>query len=281
MSEQRITLDWREPVSASKRSYPSGCGVYAIRCAANGRFYIGSSVDLSVRLSRHFTTLRGGRHENTKLQRHFNKYGEASFVVEVLEMCGSDELDRIEQQWIDQHWHTKMLLNVQRTAGRPPSFDELEPEVRERKREAHRRSSTGRPVSEKLLALLAARRGASNPCFGTKWTPERLEHMRLRMSGAGSPSFGKTGAQSKIFGIKRSAETRQRMSENNRWRGKGSEHPDAKRCRRTEANGAVSEFFSANEAARQLGLGATTVSRWCRKERNPRDGSKWEYVDAC
>lgn len=262
------------------KRYPNGCGVYVIRCVANGRMYIGSSTDLATRLSKHFTSLRGGRHENKKLQNHFNKYGEVAFVCDLLESvdCKAD-LDKAEQRWIDRYWPTKRLLNTQRVAGRPPSFYELSPDVRERKRVAHAMSSTGRQPSQKLLAVLSARTGRNNPNFGTTWPEARRAQMSDRMSGNKNPSYGVRGELSPSFGVVRSDETRALMSKNNHWnRTPPGEHPSSRRCRRVLPDGSASEWGSAREAARALGLGLSTVGRYCNGERQPADGSVWSYA---
>lgn len=52
------------------------CGVYALRCDANGKMYIGSSTNMDRRIHEHMAALRFGRHPNPDMQADFNKYGE-------------------------------------------------------------------------------------------------------------------------------------------------------------------------------------------------------------
>ena len=276
MAERMAAALWNP-----EKRYPVGAGVYVIRCMTNKRFYIGSSGDVAVRLSRHFTLLRGGRHENPKLQNHFNKHGEEAFQCDLLELVGPDgSLDAAEQKWIDLYWRTGQLINIQRKAGRPPTFDELPPKVREEKREAHRRTSTGRPASERLRQLMRERVGASNPNYGTKLPPERVEAMRARMLGAGSPTFGKKGEMSALYGITRSAETKARMSDAQRTRAElRVGYTSSKQCKRVASDGTVTTYPSARAAARALGLALSSPHRWCTGLRHPSDGSKWEYID--
>lgn len=59
-------------------------GIYKITCTANNKFYIGSSVDLLVRLREHISHLRKNYHHSKLMQRSFNKYGEKSFKIEIL-----------------------------------------------------------------------------------------------------------------------------------------------------------------------------------------------------
>ena len=62
-------------------------GIYAIICRKTWRSYVGSSVDIDERLAGHFQCFRRKSHDNMGLQSDFNKYGEASFVTEVVDEC--------------------------------------------------------------------------------------------------------------------------------------------------------------------------------------------------
>jgi group I intron endonuclease len=60
-------------------------GIYKITCTENGKFYIGSSVDLKERIGQHKRALAQKMHCNRKLQRSYDKYGKDKFVFEILE----------------------------------------------------------------------------------------------------------------------------------------------------------------------------------------------------
>jgi group I intron endonuclease len=77
-------------------------GVYAIRNTVNGKRYVGSTTSsLRGRWRRHRRELNPGKHANRKLQRAWNKYGEAAFVFEVLETCEREDCVEREQRWMD------------------------------------------------------------------------------------------------------------------------------------------------------------------------------------
>ena len=67
--------------------------IYAIRCIENGKVYIGRTQDLERRMREHLTDLKKGNkrmdygrgYEPSDFQTDFNKYGEASFEVYLLE----------------------------------------------------------------------------------------------------------------------------------------------------------------------------------------------------
>ncbi len=79
-------------------------GIYSILNTANGKRYIGQSVNLSRRKSYHFNALRQNRHKNAHLQTAFNRYGSNNFVWSVLQVVdGNASLDALERFWISLH----------------------------------------------------------------------------------------------------------------------------------------------------------------------------------
>lgn len=76
-------------------------GVYRIRNTVNGKFYIGSSVNIRWRAHKHLSQLRRGVHRNAHLQASFNRHGEQAFCFEMVEVCDAADLLRCEQRHID------------------------------------------------------------------------------------------------------------------------------------------------------------------------------------
>lgn len=78
--------------------------IYKIRNVANGKFYVGSTVDARVRFQAHKRRLRKGTHQSPQLQAAWNKYGEDCFKFEiVVHVEDRDELLAVEQIWLDEH----------------------------------------------------------------------------------------------------------------------------------------------------------------------------------
>lgn len=77
------------------------CGIYEIRHLLTGRRYVGSSRKLGVRFADHRRLLRQGRHTNPRLQRAWNRDGEAAFRFTVLAVLERDELLASEQRLLD------------------------------------------------------------------------------------------------------------------------------------------------------------------------------------
>ena len=66
-------------------------GIYIISCTETDKVYIGESLNVSGRILKHFTNLRNKKHHNTILQNIFNKYGEDSMVVGILEWVNLED----------------------------------------------------------------------------------------------------------------------------------------------------------------------------------------------
>jgi group I intron endonuclease len=100
---------------------PRSSGVYKFTCTANSRVYIGSARNFRERIRKHLESARRGKHHSQLFQRSFAKYGEASFVYEVIEFCEPFQLVEREQFWIDFYKaaNPKHGLNILPNAASP------------------------------------------------------------------------------------------------------------------------------------------------------------------
>ena len=80
-------------------------GIYTITNTLNGKMLIGQSKNIEKRLIQHLTKLKGNYHENSFIQRAFNKYGENNFEFSILIECNETLLYSEEHYWCN-------LLNV-------------------------------------------------------------------------------------------------------------------------------------------------------------------------
>lgn len=77
--------------------------VYEIRCSVTGKSYVGSTNNSVGRMNSHFGLLKRGKHHSIKLQRAWDKYGEATFYFDLCDYGISRERIRdAEQRWIDR-----------------------------------------------------------------------------------------------------------------------------------------------------------------------------------
>lgn len=112
-------------VNKDNKNLKGICGIYKITNLKNGKFYIGSAVDLLRRVNQHYSELKRDCHYNTYLQRSFKKNGESNFVFEVVEFVDYVEnLLTREQFWIDttRCLDKKIGYNMSPTAGSTLGF---------------------------------------------------------------------------------------------------------------------------------------------------------------
>lgn len=78
-------------------------GIYQILNKSNGKFYIGSAVNIKRRWAVHVSTLNKGTHKNIYLQRAWNKhwFPEEIFEFKILEYCAIENLLEREQSYLD------------------------------------------------------------------------------------------------------------------------------------------------------------------------------------
>jgi group I intron endonuclease len=90
---------------------PKPAGVFQIKNTANGKLYLGSSLNLEGPLNGHKFMLGIGSHRNKVLQKEWNEYGPDKFVFEILAVVKvkddpnfnlSDELTLLEQIWLEE-----------------------------------------------------------------------------------------------------------------------------------------------------------------------------------
>lgn len=77
-------------------------GIYKIINKVNGKYYVGSSVDIPSRRNQHLRMLDKNRHTNVHLQNAWNKYGKELFHFVVVELLLESELLTREQFYLDE-----------------------------------------------------------------------------------------------------------------------------------------------------------------------------------
>jgi group I intron endonuclease len=126
-------------------SYPIATtrGIYTITNLLDGRYYVGSSLDLTKRLTSHKTKLKNNKHINKYLQNAWNKYGEANFKFEVilpLPDCDEETIRAIEHEILEREFDK--TYNIIKTVNL------TEDEIQRRRR---RKDNNRRKVAEDML----------------------------------------------------------------------------------------------------------------------------------
>lgn len=206
-------------------SIPESSGIYRITCSANGKFYIGSTINLRKRQYEHFRTLRHGTHNNPKLQHAWNKYGEQAFIFDVIEFVLPAILLEREQHWLDtlkpffniaistQSAHMGMKHTPESIAkisanrkGKPPHNlgKKHSPEAREKNRQAH----LGKKLSQETRQKMGQARIGNKINLGRKLSLEHREKIGMAQRGRkASPE-----SVEKRKGRKHTVEARAKMS---------------------------------------------------------------------
>ncbi len=76
-------------------------GIYKIINKIDGKYYIGSSVDIFTRWRKHREALKRNQHRNRYLQRAWNKYGINSFEFIIIEQVLQNKLEEVEQKHLN------------------------------------------------------------------------------------------------------------------------------------------------------------------------------------
>lgn len=80
-------------------------GIYKITNTVNNKVYIGQSIDIKKRWERHRIVAFNNNYPqyNCLIYKAFRKYGLDKFIFEVLEECGEEDLNRLENLYIEKY----------------------------------------------------------------------------------------------------------------------------------------------------------------------------------
>jgi group I intron endonuclease len=232
-----------------------GMGIYKIINVVNNKFYVGSAVNFSRRKTKHFSELRTNKHNNSRLQNAWNKYGEASFVFVIAEEVeDKDLLLEVENRWLKDHVGKEYCYNLGVDATAP------------------------------MLGMS----GEASPTWGRKRTPEELAAQSWK--GKSHSEESKQKIRGALIGHHVSTSTRTKISatlsgEGNYWYGK--KRPEfavkvSKPIRATKPDGLVVTYASIVSLRQDLGLKPPTVNRALKSgkalTRGPFTGWRFEYA---
>lgn len=199
-------------------------GIYRIRNKTNGKYYVGSSIDIEGRWREHKRDLDAGKHHDIYLQRAWCKYGEEKFAFEFVEkvLGGRKACLAREQEYLDGGFEQGILYNLApnaRGGGNKPSQ-----ETRAKMSKAHKgreitwgdkisKAKMGHEVTKESRqaqskSMKEWHRTHENPFKGRKHTEEAKAKLRKAhkgkklseehcakisraISGEGNPFYGK------------------------------------------------------------------------------------------
>jgi group I intron endonuclease len=155
------------------------------------RFYIGSTSNIGERWYNHLKELKSNKHQNPKLQYHFNKYGESDLQFSILIGCNKEDLLKQEQFFLDS---LNPWFNILKLAGGTSGKD-VSLTTRERMSKSHKGLNTwikGRKLTEEHKRKISlAFKGRIAPNKGVKMS----EETRMKMSKS---QIGNTNSKGNI-----------------------------------------------------------------------------------
>ena len=146
-------------------------GIYIILNTANGKCYVGSSIDVYRRLHGHRKTLERGNHCNCHLQSAWNTYGSSTFEFKVVALCSEVRLVDEEQKIMDgfQSRRPEKGYNYREAGNRGRHSPETKAKIRA--------SQTGRKHGLEMRTKISAAK------HGQKYTPETCARMSMAHVG--------------------------------------------------------------------------------------------------
>jgi group I intron endonuclease len=277
--------------------------IYRITCTANGKYYIGSTMNKHQRWARHRKDLRGGKHPNKHMQASWTAHGEAAFVFEVLEEVADAPLLFVaEQRYLDRCVGQADCFNWSRYAGAPMRgmsgpgtafFGRSHTDsAKEKLRVAAcgpNNANWGKQRSKETIAKIVEA-NKNNPWKGQKHTPESIA--KIAAASEGRPVSEETRAKRSLALKGREISTAQRLQtsrtlsgEGNFWYGKKRSEAFKEKIRRavvaTDAAGNSTIFNSITALRETLQLTAPTVNRALKSgaalTKGPQKGWRFSY----
>jgi len=146
-------------------------GIYKIVCLDNNKIYIGSSQTVRQRIINHKSDLRSNKHQNTHLQRAWNKYQENGFKFELIQYCDIEVLLEREQFYIDLYNCYKTGFNRMPQAASPRGrkYTEEEKQKRALTRKSPWNKGLKNPCSKEVVEEAQRKRNIKRELRGGAW----------------------------------------------------------------------------------------------------------------
>lgn len=171
-------------------------GIYKITNKVNGKFYIGSSIDIEDRCENHYYShrkmLNRGEHYNNHLQNAWNKYGEENFIFEVIELYPSsietkDKKNKtrlliLEQKYLDilTPWKKEIGYNISKNSSGGNLGDEVNKKISKASRIYRENNPNWHPLISKK-ARKKASESAKIRCANGIWeSPMKNEESKRK-----------------------------------------------------------------------------------------------------
>lgn len=143
-------------------------GIYKLFWEESGYFYIGQSINIENRFSRHKYLMTTNQNKSGFIQNVYNKYGLPKFII--LEECAYDDLNKREQYYLDLYFDDVKCCNLNKNAVSSKGY-KYSKETIERM---------------KILRQGCYKKGVENPNYGRKASLESRKKMSEAQKGGKS-----------------------------------------------------------------------------------------------
>lgn len=247
------------------------CGVYEIVNIANGKKYIGQSINILTRWKDHIKELNKNKSRCTLLQRAWNKYGADNFVFNILKKCNEDDLDYFETHYISLYDTINSGYNIESGGNKQKHLAES---TKKKIGDANR----GRKASEETRRKMSeSQKGEKNPMHGKHHTDETKEKIGMNNKGkTGHPCSEETReiCRQANLGKVLSQETKDKIGQANK--GNVPHNKDLRKVYFVELNRV---FDCVSDAAKELGLHSGCIKSCCEGTRHTCGGYHWRYYE--
>lgn len=158
-------------------------GIYIITNHITNKCYIGSAVNISRRWRQHRSDLKLQKHDNSYLQRVYNKYGKNCFTFDILCYCSINNLIYFEQKCIDL---LKPEYNLNKNVSSMLGFKHSDA-TKKKLSESHKgqipwcKGKTNVFSKETLEKMSLAKKGKDNHCTGRVVSKETREKISAKL----------------------------------------------------------------------------------------------------
>ena len=276
-------------------------GIYQIRNKVNGKLYIGSTSNFVRREKEHFNhgrCLKKCNHVNPYLQNAFNKYGEDSFVYEIIFFCSLENRLYYEQKYLD-YYGVDNLYNINGEACRPPSHKGIKKseETKRKMSNAQKRRNLSEDdrfrLKKYLLNMSEEKRNLmykrmSEAKKGTKFTEETKRKMSESRKGKKHTEESKMKMSKAQKGINCTEESKRKLSKAN----KGKKRTEETKMKMSNActtripiiaiiGSIESQFKSIKTCSLCIGVSQPSIRSFLKGEvKKPRHGYTFKYAEA-
>ena len=223
-------------------------GIYCIENIQTNKKYIGQSVSIEDRWSKHMSELNNGLHHNDYLQKAWNKYGKESFNFTVLEYCDIDKLNDRERYYIEYYDTMNRDKGYNLKSG-GQDHNTCSEEIKKKLSNSIRKSYLDSKL-KKVRSKDAIK----------QWSNPEIRKKMIKNNG--------------MYGKHHSEEARKKISDSAKGRVS---------CRRNRINVLCIElnkiFNDATTAGKELSLDGSGILKVCKGERKTCGGYRWKFIN--